>query len=114
MTSGTSLGQKSFSLLVGAWLAALLNLIAGIVVARVLGPSAVGSLSFSLGLSGLAMAALVPGFTQAHMKRVAEGVDPGVCASTFGLIKVVLYIPALLLIVLTPGSPGFLFETETL
>jgi len=114
MTSQTSLGQKSVSLLAGAWLAALLNLIAGIVVARVLGPAAVGSLSFSLGLSGLAMAALVPGFAQAHMKRVAEGVDPGVCASTFGLIKVVLYVPLLLLIVLAPGWRGFLFETETL
>ena len=59
MTSRTSLGQKSFSLLVGAWLAALLNLIAGIFVARVLGPAAVGSLSFSLGLSGLANEAAV-------------------------------------------------------
>ena len=88
MTSRASLGQKSLSLLMGAWLAALLNLVAGVFVARVLGPAAVGSLSFSLGLSGLAMAALVPGFAQAHMKRVAEGVDPGVCASTFGLIKV--------------------------
>jgi len=114
MTSRTSLGQKSFSLLVGAWLAALLNLIAGIFVARVLGPAAVGSLSFSLGLSGLAMAVLVPGFAQAHMKRVAEGVDPGVCASTYALVKVLLYLPLFLLIVLAPGSRRFLFETETL
>lgn len=114
MTSRTSLGQKSFSLLMGAWLAALLNLLTGILVARVLGPAAVGSLSFSLGLAGLAMAALVPGFTQAHMKRVAEGVDPGVCASTFGLIKLMLYAPLLLLVVLAPGFRGALFETETL
>ena len=114
MTPRASLGQKSLSLLVGAWLAALLNLVTGILVARVLGPAAVGSLSFSMGLSGLLMAALVPGFAQAHMKRVAEGVDAGVCASTFALIEVLLYVPALLLVVLAPGVGGVLFETPTL
>ena len=40
MTSRASLGQKSLSLLMGAWLAALLNLVAGVFVARVLGPRA--------------------------------------------------------------------------
>jgi len=114
MTARTSLGQKSLSLLVGAWLAAFLNLLMGMFVARVLGPAAVGSLGFSLGLSGLVMAALVPGFSQAHMKRVADGVDPGLCASTFGLIKLVLYAPLLILIFAVPRSRGFLFETETL
>ena len=114
MTSRTSLGQKSLSLLMGAWLAALLNLVTGLFVARALGPAAVGSLSFGLGLSGLAMAALIPGFSQAHMKRVAEGVDPGVCASTFGLIKILLYVPVLLVVVLAPGYRDVLFETKTL
>jgi len=114
MTSRTSLGQQSLSLLMGAWLAALLNLVTGLFVARALGPAAVGSLSFGVGLSGLAMAALIPGFSQAHMKRIAEGVDPGVCASTFGLIKIALYAPLLLVIVLAPGYRDVLFETHTL
>src|SRR5262245_57679532 len=114
MTTRASLGQKSLSLLMGAGLASLLNLVTGLLVARALGPAAVGSLSFSLGLSGLAMAALIPGFSQAHMKRIAEGLDPGVCASTFGLIKVLLYVPLLLVIALVPGYRGVLFETPTL
>src|SRR5262249_46510007 len=94
--------------------AAFLNLVTGLLVARALGPAAVGSLSFGLGLCGLAMAALVPGFTQAHMKRVADGVDPGVCASTFVLIKILLYVPLLLVVALAPGYRNVLFETATL
>ncbi len=68
-----SLGQKSLSLFVATWLSAAVNLVSGILVARILGPDAIGSLSFGLGLSGLVMTALVPGFSQAHMKRIAEG-----------------------------------------
>jgi O-antigen/teichoic acid export membrane protein len=57
------------------------------------------------------MAALVPGFTQAHMKRVAEGVDPGVCISTFGLVKLALYGPLLFLVVAAGPYRDLLFET---
>ena len=109
-----SLGQKSLSLFVATWLSAAVNLVSGILVARILGPDAIGSLSFGLGLSGLMMAALVPGFSQAHMKRIAEGGDPGVCIATFALIKLVLYVPFLLLAVVAGPYRGFLFETPTL
>lgn len=114
VTSRGNLGQKSLSLLVATWLSASVNLLCGILVARVLGPDAVGSLGFGVGLSGIVMAALVPGFAQAHMKRIAEGGDPGVCLGTFGLIKLALYVPFLLLAVVAGPYRGVLFETRTL
>lgn len=114
MTSRGNLGHKSLSLLVATWLGASVNLVGGILVARVLGPDAVGSLSFGLGLSGIVMAGLVPGFSQAHMKRIAEGVDPGVCIATFGLIKLALYVPFLLLAVVAVPYRALLFETPAL
>jgi O-antigen/teichoic acid export membrane protein len=112
--SRSSLGQKSLALLVATWLGTSVNLVCGILIARVLGPDAVGSLSFGLGLAGIVMAALVPGFSQAHTKRIAEGADPGVCIATFGLIKLALYVPFLLLAALATPYRGLLFETPAL
>lgn len=114
MTSRGSLGQKSLSLLAATWLSTAINLLAGILIARTLGPDAVGSLSFGFGVAGIVMAALVPGFTQAHMKRIAEGRDPGVCIGTLGVIKLALYAPLLLLLVATGPYRRLLFETPTL
>ena len=114
MTSRGSLGQKSLSLLAATWLSTAINLLAGILIARTLGPDALGSLSFGFGVAGIVMAALVPGFTQAHMKRIAEGGDPGVCIGTFGVIKLALYAPLLPLLVATGPYRRLLFETPTL
>jgi len=69
-----------------------------LLVARRLGPAAIGSIGFSLGLAGMAMAALLPGFGQAHLKRLAEGQDPGRCIGTMGTIQ--LAMAALLLMAL--------------
>jgi O-antigen/teichoic acid export membrane protein len=108
------LGRKSVSLLGSTWVAGLVNLAATVLVARTLGPGAVGALAFSLGLSGLAMAALLPGFTQAHMKRVAEGRDVGLCLATFGAIKLALYAGLGLALAAAWPWRGVLFETPAL
>lgn len=114
MTEGEELGRKSVSLLLATWLIAWINLLAGILIARVLGPAAVGSLAFGFGLSGLVLAALLPGFTQAHLKRIGEGRDVGVCLGTFGTIKLGLYaLLALAFLVARPWRE-LLFETRTL
>jgi O-antigen/teichoic acid export membrane protein len=58
-----------------------------VLIGRVLGPAAVGALAFNLGLAGLVMAAALPGFARAHLKRLAEGEDTGRCLGTMALIQ---------------------------
>lgn len=88
--SGGSLAQKSLLIFASTWITTLLGLAASIVVARRLGPAAVGSLAFGLGFGGLVLAVLAPGFGQAHLRRLAEGEDAGRCIGTMTLIQVVL------------------------
>lgn len=114
MKSGRDLGRKSLVLLSATWVGSSINLVTGVLIARALGPDAVGSLSFGFGLSGILMAALLPGFTQAHMKRIAEGNDLGLCLGTFGTIKLGLYgVLGLTLLAARPWRP-LLFETQAL
>ena len=108
------LGRRALSLLLGNWGAAGLNLLAGILVARRLGPDAVGALSFTVGLSGVIMAALVPGFAQAHMKRIAEGQDARACLGTFVAIKLALFSTVGLAFVAGWRWTTSLFQTPTL
>jgi O-antigen/teichoic acid export membrane protein len=82
-----SLGRPSLVLLGSTWTHHALSLLTSIMIARVLGPAAVGTLALNLGLAGLAMAALLPGFAQAHLKRLAEGQDAGRCLGTMLLIQ---------------------------
>lgn len=57
-------------------------MLTAILVARRLGPEALGAIGYGAGLVGLVMAALLPGFGQAHVKRLAEGQDAGRCLGT--------------------------------
>src|SRR4029450_5125504 len=61
-----------------------------ILIARTLGPEAVGSIGFSMGWVGLLTAVLLPGFAQAHLKRLAEGQDPGRCLGTMLTVQIAL------------------------
>jgi O-antigen/teichoic acid export membrane protein len=95
-----SLGRASLVLFGSTWAQHALSLLTSVMIARVLGPSAVGTLALNLGLAGLAMAALLPGFAQAHLKRLAEGQDPGRCLGTMLLIQgglTAAVVPVLLL-----------------
>ena len=74
-------------LLGSTWMQSALGMLISVMIARVLGPAAVGTLAVNLGLAGLVMAALLPGFARAHLKRLAEGQDPGRCVGTMLLIQ---------------------------
>ena len=82
-----SLGQASLLLLGSTWIHSGLGLLASVLIGRILGPAAVGALALNLGLAGLVMAAALPGFARAHLKRLAEGEDTGRCLGTMGLIQ---------------------------
>jgi O-antigen/teichoic acid export membrane protein len=104
-----SLGRASLVLLGGSWTHGALSLLISIVIGRVLGPSAVGELALNLGLAGLVMAVLLPGFARAHLKRLAEGQDAGRCIGTMLLIQGVLtavLVAAMLAARRTGALPG--------
>ena len=86
-----SLGHKSLLLTATTWSGSLLSMLVSILVARTLGPAALGSIGFSTGLVGVLMAVLLPGFAQAHLKRLAEGEDPGRCLGTMLAIQLALH-----------------------
>ena len=86
-----SLGHKNVLLTATTWGGAALGMLVSILVGRVLGPAALGSLGFSTGVVGLVMAALLPGFAQAHLKRLAEGQDAGRCVGTMLAIQLALH-----------------------
>ena len=100
MSPRGDLGRKSIVLFTGTWLANGLGLLLTVLIARVLGPEALGILGFSTGLVGLLTAFLLPGFAQAHQKRVAEGADLGRCVGTMGALQLAIQLSALLLLLL--------------
>jgi len=94
------LGRKSIVLFAGTWVANGFGLLSTVLIARVLGPEALGILGFSTGLVGLLTAFLLPGFTQAHQKRVAEGGDLGRCVGTMASLQLAIQGTALLVVLL--------------
>lgn len=90
--SSQDLARKSLLLLAGTWGGAALGMLVSVLVGRTLGPAALGSLGFSTGVVGLVMAALLPGFAQAHLKRLAEGRDAGRCVGTMLAIQGLLHL----------------------
>jgi O-antigen/teichoic acid export membrane protein len=112
--ASADLGRKSLVLILGTWAASALGFLATVLVARRLGPEAVGALGFGFGLVGVLSAVLLPALAQAHLKRVAEGRDLGRCVATISLVQMasqgvmVLLVIALFpfrALVIPPGVP---------
>jgi O-antigen/teichoic acid export membrane protein len=80
-----------------------ITMVAGIVVARLAGPSILGTVAF--GMSYVSVFGFVAdlGLGSAHVKLVSEGRDLGVCNATFGRIKRILvytFVGVVILVVL--------------
>ncbi|HVN30842.1 MAG TPA: oligosaccharide flippase family protein [Thermoanaerobaculaceae bacterium] len=101
MSAQGDLGRKSVVLFTGTWVANGFGLLSTVLIARVLGPEAVGILGFSAGFVGFLSAFLLPGFAQAHQKRVAEGTDLGRCVGTMASLQLAIQGTALIVILLT-------------
>jgi O-antigen/teichoic acid export membrane protein len=99
MAASGDLGRKSLFLVSANWTASALGFLASVLVARRLGPEAVGALGYGFGVIGVAAAALLPGFAQAHIKRVAEGRDVGRCVATMGAIQLLLQAGMVLIVI---------------
>jgi O-antigen/teichoic acid export membrane protein len=107
------LARKSLLLLGSTWGGNALGMLVSILVGRVLGPEALGSIGFSAGAVGLVMAALLPGFAQAHLKRLAEGQDLGRCLGTMLVIQLGLH-GALATAIAALSTAQGLFATSSL
>lgn len=59
-------------------------------MARLLGPGNIGQVAFIFSVIGILLILTGLGFPQAHQKRLAEGMDPGLCFGTYAAILVVL------------------------
>jgi len=94
------LGRKSVVLFAGTWAASGFGFLTTVLIARRLGPDALGILGFSMGLVGVLTALLVPGFAQAHQKRVAEGGDLGRCVGTMAALQLVIQAAAFALVLI--------------
>jgi O-antigen/teichoic acid export membrane protein len=102
------LARKSLLLLGSTWGGSALGMVVSILVGRALGPEALGSLGFSTGIVGLVMAALLPGFAQAHLKRLAEGQDAGRCLGTMLAIQLALNAVLVAVLLALWTTQGFL------
>jgi O-antigen/teichoic acid export membrane protein len=109
--SPATLGRKSLLLSLGTWSGSALGMLISIFIARTLGPAALGTIGFSTGIVGLVAAALLPGFGQAHLKRLAEGQDPGRCLGTMLALQLGLHA-GLAAVLLAAWSGEGLFHTR--
>jgi O-antigen/teichoic acid export membrane protein len=112
--SAATLGRQSLVIFSSGWLNAAIGMVATILVARWLGPQAVGALGFGFGLVGLFMAGILPGFSQAHLKRLSEGQDIGQCIATMAVIQMALHLVLALGVAIFSFWRSFFFETAEL
>ena len=68
----------------------IFGLVSLVAVKRNMGYEAVGMLAFSLSFCQMFVIVGNMGFSQAHLKRVGEGLDPGMCNGTFLTMKFLL------------------------
>ena len=67
----------------------LIQIIASIVVARVAGPTVLGTVAFGLAFVSMFEFLASFGIGPAHVKLVSEGQDLGKCISTYSVLKTV-------------------------
>lgn len=109
-----TLGRQSLVIFSSGWFSNAIGMLATILVARWLGPQAVGALGFGFGLTGLFMAGILPGFAQAHLKRLSEGQDTARCVATMTAIQLVLHLILALGVAVFLLWRRFFFETAEL
>ncbi|HPT70894.1 MAG TPA: oligosaccharide flippase family protein [Candidatus Cloacimonadota bacterium] len=82
----------------------ILQMVASIIVARIAGPSVLGTIAFGLAYVGMFGFIAQLGLGSAHMKMISEGKDLGNCISTY---RVMNYFTTALFIVVTLGFLTF-------
>jgi O-antigen/teichoic acid export membrane protein len=84
------IGRRSFLILIGRAVTALLGYVGLYFMTKYLGTTVYGDIAFAMALLASFNALSDLGFSSAHVKKVSEGGDVGDCLSTFAVIKLVL------------------------
>jgi O-antigen/teichoic acid export membrane protein len=84
------IGRRSFLILIGRAITALLGFVGLFFMTRYLGKDIYGSIAFTMALLASFNSLSDLGFGSAHVKRVSEGRDVGDCLGTFAIIKLFL------------------------
>lgn len=70
----------------------LIMLGAGVVVARIAGPTVIGIVAFGMSFVSIFSFIAEPGIGNAHIKLVSQGRNIGDCIKTFGVLKTILIV----------------------
>jgi len=87
------IARKSFVIVISQFFTLLLGWIGLVVLTKLWGgfaPEALGIIGFAMSFLALFNFIADMGFTRAHVKRISEGEDIGVCISTYATIKIFL------------------------
>ena len=85
------LGRKSLLMFGNNWVNHFFSIISHICIARYMGPTVLGTISYVLGLINIFTMFSDLGFNQTHLKRVSEGEDVGRCVGTFTALTLTIY-----------------------
>jgi O-antigen/teichoic acid export membrane protein len=86
------IARKSLLIMTSNFTEGLLAYVALFFIARYMGPESYGIIGFAMGFIGLFTVLLDLGFNAAHIKRVSEGKDPGLCIGTYTITKLMLSV----------------------
>jgi len=90
----------------------MIAMIAGIVVARVAGPTVVGTVAFGMSLVSMFTFFADLGIGNAHIKIVSEGRNLGDCIKTFSVLKSILIILFIVLVILYLVVKEYVFHIQ--
>ncbi len=100
-------GRKSLLILMGNLAGALAGLVAIFAVGRYMTPATFGMFGFALSVASLGAIVARFGLESAHIKRLADGTDPGACLATYTRLKLFLVAVYVLLL----GGAGAVWES---
>ena len=93
------IARKSFLMVAVNIINGLLSYVALYYITKYMTPTDYGIVSFAMGFVALFTIIGELGFTNAHIKKVSEGKDLGICNGTFGLTRLI-FVPIMIVVVL--------------
>ena len=90
----------------------LLQVAASIIVARIAGPTVLGTVAFGTAYVSVFMFIADLGMGTAHVKQISEGQDEGKCIATFGILKILTTSLFILVVISFFLIQKYLFNSE--
>jgi O-antigen/teichoic acid export membrane protein len=97
------IGRKTLLLFGRTVMTGLLNMLATAAVARLMGPEALGTIGYLIGVVGMLSFVSDLGYSQAYIRRISDQEEFARHTSTFALVKVFLALVLGLVVMVTPA-----------